>query len=119
MKKTKKTDQGTIVYKVPNIGELFVLLGEMGYSSEDLEKLSGDDGQGISPSKMILTGKLLTKIPQFVDSVNLESKDGRKVNSIEEALSTIEFLNILNEVGADLLSAMQVTQEKKPSSKKQ
>jgi len=58
--KVIKLEEGTVEYRIPNVAEIMMLMGEMGFSVGDLESIGGKDGK-IKDTYFL--GQLLSKNP--------------------------------------------------------
>ena len=110
--KRKEVPGGFIEYKIPNVAELFILLGEMGYSTADLSDF-GQAENGVSAKQMIFTGKLIQQTGRFVEKVEVVRENGEKASSFNDLLKNSDFVGHLTEIGMEMLSALEVSSEKK------
>lgn len=113
----KQVTGGVIKYRVPNIAELLVMLGEMGFDMGDLasfgEKTKEGEEPKVSPKQMVFMGKLISRIEPFIESVEVLRVDGKKINTFSGLLENASYLSDLNEIGAALMNALGVSSEKK------
>ena len=111
--KRKDVKNGYIEYRIPDVAELLIFLGEMGIGNEDLAELSGNEDKSLSPKQMIFTGKLLKKIEPFIAKIEICKENGEKLNCMKQLLQNSDYLGDLTEIGMSLMQALGVSEEKK------
>lgn len=111
MKKISVKGKGEIEYRLPNLPEGMVMLGEMGYSFEDLQNF----GENAGANNMIFMGKLLDKLDMFVEKINVKTSEG-KITDFDQLLTMEYIADFLMPMATDVIeSIMGVKEGKKPS----
>lgn len=112
----KKVNGGVIKYKLPNVSELLILLGEMGYGLSELSFLDEKKENGeasVSSKHLVFMGKIIQKIEPFIENVDILRADGVKINTFKALLENASYLSELNEIGMEIMGALGVSSEKK------
>lgn len=118
--KVIELEDGKVEYHVPNIAEGMILLGEMGFSSEQLESMGSKDGE---VKDTYFLGHLLNKMDKFVDKIKLkaEDEDGKAIviNNYDSLLRHGEyFASVLMPIATDILKCLSVDSKKKKPTRK-
>ena len=113
--KVIKLEEGKVEYKVPNVAEAMMLLGEMGFSVKDLESMADEKG---AVKDTYFLGQLLNKMDKFVTNIDLKVEE-EEIKDYDKLLTYPEFLSsILIPIATDIMGAMGTDSKKKKSSKK-
>lgn len=107
--KKHKFEYGTVEYRLPDISEAMILMGKMGVS---VDKVDSEDNEDL-----IFIGKLIKNMEPFIGKILVE-KDGKQVNNYGECLKSFFMMSALSEIAQEIISCMEVADEKKPRSKK-
>lgn len=99
---------GFVEFRLPNIPEMMILLGEIGIDST--KEIAQEVNQNL-----IYVGRLIVKMKPFVVKLELTTNEGVKVENYEESLNNFEFMEILSEVATEIFKAMEISQKKRPA----
>lgn len=112
MRTMKCGDLGTFDYRLPNIPETMILLGEMGFTSK---KINSDN---FEENELAYTAKMIMGIGKFVSNIDI-TIDGEKINTYKELLEHFVMMKYLTEVAQQIFSSINGGGKKKTSPKKQ
>ena len=107
MKEKKCGEMGTITYRLPNIPETMILLGNMGLNSKKLSKT-----KDLEDNELLYMAKLIQNISPFITKIDLEI-NGKKITKYSEVLNEFSMMTYLSEIGGEVFSALQMSEEKK------
>lgn len=102
----KQLSNGSVELKEIDVADKMILLGELGYSFQQIEKMMSEneesDEEQISAEQMIFMGKLIKKFSEYVISVDVLIKDKQITNYIE-AIRNQEFVNEILPIASQCL----------------
>jgi len=108
-------DEGKVEYRIPNIAEMMILLGEMGFSTQDLESLGDNEGR---VKDTYFLGQLFNKMDKFIDKIELKVAK-EEIKDYDKLLNYSQFLpSVLMPIATDIMESMQADTKKKKSSRK-
>ncbi len=108
-------ENGFVEYKTPNIAEAMILLGDMGFSTKDLESMGSKDGE---VKDTYFLGHLLNKLDRFIIKIDIKDANGPIENYDQLLNGGAYFASVLMVIATDVLSSINVDAKKKSPSKK-
>ena len=121
----KQLTNGSVEIKDIDVADKMILLGELGYSYQQLEKMMGGDTESddtesddekeeeVSPDQMIFMGRLIKRFQDYIISLDITIK-GKKVTDYQEAIRDQDFINEILPIASNCLLGDDGDEEKKP-----
>lgn len=104
-----KNEYGEIEYRLPNIPETMIILGESGLTSA----LASGDGAA-QRNDFILMGKMVQNIGKFITRIDVTIK-GKKVTEFEESLNYFEMMDPYVKIVEEIMGAISAYNSSKES----
>jgi hypothetical protein len=112
--KTKKCgDFGTLEYRLPNIPETMILLGQMGLNSKKM-----NDAEAMQDNELLYTAKMIMNLGEFITKIDLEI-DGEKITTFDALLNEFEMMVYINELAMEIFDCIGGSSKKKALRKMQ
>lgn len=111
----KQLSNGNVELKEIDVADKMILLGELGYSFQQIEKMMGEEEKGedeVSAEQMIFMGKLIKKFKEYVISLDVIIK-GVKVTDYTIAIKNQDFVNEILPIASQCLLGDEGAEEKK------
>ena len=112
----KQLSNGSVELKEVDVADKMILLGELGYSFQQIENMMSESEEGkeeISAEQMIFMGKLIKKFKDYVISVDVTIK-GVQVTDYNQAIRNQDFVNEILPIASQCLLGDEGDEEKKP-----
>lgn len=109
----KQLSNGSVELKDVDVADKMILLGELGYSYQHIEKMMGDESEEeVSPEQMIFMGRMIKKFDEYVIALDVMIK-GKQVTSYKEAIRNQDFINEILPIANACLLGDEGDEEKK------
>ena len=112
----KQLSNGSVELKEIDVADKMILIGELGYSFQQIEKMMGaeedEKTEEVSAEQMVFMGKLIKKFNEYVISLNVMIK-GKQVTNYVEAIKNQDFVNEILPIASQSLLGDEGDVEKK------